>query len=327
MPGTVTVEVYVVSDLIHNKKFTNNDLLLYICIFMNTINAIFMSLTCPKVRVALVGVEKSSRIDENEYIFGNDKLMNDMTSLNMFKQYAWNKKKKYGNPDIVLLLTGRDVYESTTQGLNKNIAGIAYEGGICTDSYVALAEDVPGSFSGVIDTAHELGHSLGASHDGSEPNNHIRGHPGSKDCSASSGHLMTYVDGGSLRYRFSECNQKEIRHVLRVRGQECWKMNTAKIYTVEGVYPGSVLKPTDYCKRFYRNSKVYSSADYRLKSNCKMKCCALLSSGYTCVFHPMLDYMSCSYKKKCFQGVCTSEKDLPKYRFKNSSMNQPRVAA
>ncbi|XP_037582019.1 A disintegrin and metalloproteinase with thrombospondin motifs 13-like [Dermacentor silvarum] len=260
------------------------------------------------------------QIDENKYVFGNEKLMNDMTSLNMFREYASSKKEDYGHPDIVLLLTGRDVYESTNQGPNKKIAGIAYEGGVCTESCVALAEDVPGSFSGVIDAAHELGHSLGASHDGSEPNKHISGHPGSLNCPASSGHLMTYVDGGSLRYRFSECNQKEIRHVLRARGKKCWDINAEKIYAVEDVYPGAVLKPTEYCKRFYRSNKVYSSADFRLKSTCKMKCCALLRSGkYACNLHPMLDYMPCSYKKKCFQGVCTSEKDLLKYRSKKKS--------
>uniref|UniRef100_A0A224YQB3 Reprolysin n=1 Tax=Rhipicephalus zambeziensis TaxID=60191 RepID=A0A224YQB3_9ACAR len=309
MPVKVTIEVYVVSDEIHNKRFNDKDLLVYICIFMNTIKAIFMGLVCPRVEIALVGVERSSKAQEDNYVFGNEKLMNDMTSLDMLRKYAMGNLEQYGYPDVVLLLTGRDVYESNHGVINKKIAGIAYEGGVCTEQRVSLAEDTPGAFSGVIDAAHELGHSLGASHDGTEPNKHIEGHPGSLNCSASSGRLMTYVDGGHLRYKFSNCNEKEIRHVLRARGKKCWEVNATKIYAIDNVFPGDLLKPTEYCKRIYKNNKVYSSEDYRLKISCKIKCCALLPSGkYACGLHPMLDHMACGYKKKCFQGVCTSGK-------------------
>ncbi|XP_037526182.1 zinc metalloproteinase-disintegrin-like agkihagin [Rhipicephalus sanguineus] len=182
---------------------------------MADIKAIFMNLIYPRVKIALVGVEKSSKSQEDSYIFGNEQLMNDMTSLDLLRQYVSGNLEHYGHPDVVLLLTGRDVYETKYGGINKKIAGIAYEGGVCTDRRVALAEDSPGAFSGVIEAAHELGHSLGASHDGTKPNKHIKGHPGSLDCSPSSGRLMTYIDGGYLRYKFSECNEKEIRHVLR----------------------------------------------------------------------------------------------------------------
>ncbi|XP_072141210.1 uncharacterized protein [Dermacentor andersoni] len=102
--------------------------------------------------------------------------------------------------------------------MHESRKGIAYEGGLCTDHYVAIAEDIPGSYSGVLDAAHELGHSMGASHDGTPPNMQLGNHPGSLGCSPSSGHIMTYVDGGHLRYKFSECNKMEIRHLLRMNG-------------------------------------------------------------------------------------------------------------
>uniref|UniRef100_L7LR93 Putative tick salivary metalloprotease n=1 Tax=Rhipicephalus pulchellus TaxID=72859 RepID=L7LR93_RHIPC len=316
LPENITVEVYAVSDVIHNRRFTMDDLLIYICIFMNSINAIFMSLSCPNVRVALVGLEKSIQRDEYEYVYGSEKLMN-IYSLYMFKDYVNKRMHKYGNPDVVLLLTGRDLYESVHGGISRDVTGIAFEGGVCTDSCVALAEDVPGSFSGIIDAAHELGHSLGASHDGTEPNQRIYGHPGSLKCPAKSGHLMTYIDGGHLRYRFSHCNEEEIRYVLGIRGQKCWNINADKFYSLNDVYPGALLSPTDFCRRFYKNDKVYSPEEPSVRRYCKMRCCTQLKRNtLTCALHHMLDHMWCDNGKKCFQGVCTSGVHSPPYRSK-----------
>ncbi|KAL1473281.1 hypothetical protein MTO96_038786, partial [Rhipicephalus appendiculatus] len=258
LPENVTVEVYVISDEVHNRRFATDDLWRYICIFINSINAIFMSLSCPRVKLALVGLEISNKIAETQYVYGSDKLMNDEFTLHTLKDYVGRKMRAYGNPDVVLLLTGRDVYESTGTGIRRDITGIAFEGGVCTDHRVALAEDMPGSFSGIIDAAHELGHSLGASHDGSPPNRYIQDHPGSLKCPAKSGHLMTYVDGGPLRYQFSQCNQEEIRYVLSLRGKKCWDINAVNFYSLKDVYPGALINPNDFCKRFYKNNAAYS---------------------------------------------------------------------
>uniref|UniRef100_A0A224YGC6 Reprolysin n=1 Tax=Rhipicephalus zambeziensis TaxID=60191 RepID=A0A224YGC6_9ACAR len=263
LPGNITIEVYVVSDVIHNRRFTEEDLLIYICVFMNSINAIFMSLTCPSVRVALVGLEKSDQSDEYGYVYGSENLMN-MYSLYTFKDYVRKRMHKYGNPDVVLLLTGRDVYESVNGGISRDITGIAFEGGVCTDSCVALAEDVPGSFSGITDAAHELGHSL--------------------------------------------------------RGQKCWNINADVFFSVKDVYPGALINPTDFCRRFYKNNEVYSPREPFVRSHCKMRCCAVLRPNtLTCSLHHMLDHTWCDYGKKCFQGVCTGGENSSPYQSKKFS--------
>uniref|UniRef100_A0A224YN70 Reprolysin n=1 Tax=Rhipicephalus zambeziensis TaxID=60191 RepID=A0A224YN70_9ACAR len=318
LPSNITVELYVVSDYRHNKRFPDKDLWIYICIFVNSLNAIFMSMTCPDVRLALVGIEKSDENQEMNYVFGLD-FMNDMTTLHLFKDYV---NKKAEQSDITVLLTGRDLYESMSgRGINKNISGIAYEGGICTPNFVAIAEDIPGSYSGVIDTAHELAHSMGASHDGSPPNEHINGHPGSLKCGGSSGHLMTYVDGGPLRYQLSECNKEEIRHVLRLRGEDCWKVKANETYSVKNIYPGILLSPRKYCEMLYKSTLMYGSTNSVLSAHCKMKCCyAREGRGmHSCAIHRMLDFMKCSYGRKCFQGVCRRESELEMYSRKKGS--------
>ncbi|KAK8769191.1 hypothetical protein V5799_014344 [Amblyomma americanum] len=183
---------------------------------------------------------------------------------------------------------------------------------MCEEDFVAMAEDVPGSYSGVLNAAHEIGHSMGASHDGSPPDPHIFGHPGSLKCNASSGHIMTYVDGGALRYRFSECSKDEIRHVLRQRGSRCWKIQAKEIYSVENIYPGRILSAHQYCHMLYpKKEGVFSKTDTFRSRYCKLRCCAHLRNGSEiCVVERMLDLMRCGYLKRCFQGVCRDKADL-----------------
>ena len=91
--------------------------------------------------------------------------------------------------DIVLGLTGLDLTRRIDGGSswNHNTAGYSYVGGACTRnsvlkkvSSVALIED-SGAYSGVIVTAHEIGHLLGASHDGDVAPRYLGG-PGGQKC-------------------------------------------------------------------------------------------------------------------------------------------------
>ncbi|KAG0410138.1 hypothetical protein HPB47_012748, partial [Ixodes persulcatus] len=80
---------------------------------------------------------------------------------------------------------------------------LAYVGGLCWSTKVAVGEDIPLSFKGVHIAAHEIAHLLGAVHDGSGPISYIPGHPGAKKCPWTDGYIMSYIDGGEKNFRFS----------------------------------------------------------------------------------------------------------------------------
>ncbi|XP_077561613.1 venom metalloproteinase antarease-like TtrivMP_A isoform X2 [Haemaphysalis longicornis] len=315
LPQNVTIEIYVVSDTIHHKRFnSDDDVLRYICILFNSINAVFMSITSPAIKLLLVGLELTK--DDGPYIFGNDELMYDDYSLDLFSKYVAPKKESYGTPDAIVLLTGRDMCTSTGGSVNKRVAGIAYVGGVCEEHNVAIAEDIGGSYSGVLETAHEVGHLLGATHDGSGPYSAIQAHPGSYDCPEKQGYLMSYHDGGEKRYRLSTCSQRQIKHVLRLRGKNCWNVVANKAYAIHNIYPGQLLSTKQYCQYLYpRFKSIYASTSDILNSHCKLKCCLLTRNGgrstTACSVKVMLDGMPCGRMKKCFRGMCVSQYRLP----------------
>ncbi|XP_077529118.1 venom metalloproteinase antarease-like TtrivMP_A [Haemaphysalis longicornis] len=315
LPKEVTIEIYVVSDTIHHKRFQSEyDVLRYICILFNSINAVFMSITNPTIKLLLVGLEVTK--NDEPYVFGNEEVMYDDSSLNLFSQYVTQKKESYGNPDAIVLLTGRDMCTSTGRSLNKMVAGIAYLGQVCKEHNVAISEDIGGSYSGVLETAHEISHLLGATHDGSSGHWEIQDHPDSYACPEKQGYLMSYHDGGEKRYRLSNCSQKQIKHVLGLQSSHCLEVVSKKAYAIHNIYPGQLLSTKQYCQYLYpRFRNMYANTSDILSSHCKLKCCKLVRHGRSfapaCSVKIMLDGMSCGGWKKCFRGRCLHENMLP----------------
>merc|ERR1719278_498858 len=97
---------------------------------------------------------------------------------------------------MVIALTGLDMARRKRGRMSRSTAGYAYVGGACVRntrlskiSSVALVED-SGAYSGVVVAAHEIGHLLGAVHDGDAPPSYLRG-PGAKSCPWSEGYIMS----------------------------------------------------------------------------------------------------------------------------------------
>ena len=92
--------------------------------------------------------------------------------------------------DMVVAVTGLDMARKKKGRMDRATAGYAYVGGACVRnsrlskiSSVALVED-SGAYSGVVVTAHEIGHLLGAVHDGDPAPSYLRSSPGAKACPA-----------------------------------------------------------------------------------------------------------------------------------------------
>ncbi|KAL3854136.1 hypothetical protein ACJMK2_013414 [Sinanodonta woodiana] len=149
--------------------------------------------------------------------------------------------------DHVMLFTRHDMY--TFSVANNTIGGISHDGGVCdtgdrtsvvqTDDYVRT----------VSAAAHELGHNLGAFHDGEKD---------AVDCDPRDFFIMTPIvllnhpgmNYNINRWLFSNCSQESFKKTLK--DKQCVKTKGTiynekewKVFTLK--QPGEVYTPDDQC--------------------------------------------------------------------------------
>uniref|UniRef100_A0A0K8RBD3 Putative metalloprotease n=1 Tax=Ixodes ricinus TaxID=34613 RepID=A0A0K8RBD3_IXORI len=135
----------------------------------------------------------------------------------------------YGNcsEDITVVITSRILFDENNADqvcfdqvdLADNFNGNAYNhvmgqaklGGLCSvGRRVAIVEDAPPTYSLIQIIAHELAHTLGATHDGDNPFKDIADMAKSK-CQPYTGHMMAPSAHGSNNGHFSDCSIEQIR--------------------------------------------------------------------------------------------------------------------
>uniref|UniRef100_A0A131YMJ1 Reprolysin n=1 Tax=Rhipicephalus appendiculatus TaxID=34631 RepID=A0A131YMJ1_RHIAP len=315
VPPSVTIELFVVSDLPHHKHFESTTKLIeYICVTVNSMNLRYADTSSPLVKFLLIGLEKD---EFSPYRNGTDKYLESSSSLDQFRLYAHGKRYEFGSPDMTYLFTGYDVFTAESDGTKStSVLGIGFVGGLCTDFFVALGEDTAGLYTGMHTLTHEAGHVLGAAHDESRPKPWIKNDPGSLECLWKEGYIMSYVDGGEKHHHFSPCSLRQIRNVIMLRGRDCWRLSNAG-HTKEGIYPGMEVAPNAYCRHAFPDKEnVTADMDSPTMKECMVKCqypeyrrichngrCFTYVTTYTLPLHA-LDYMPCSKNEVCIQGVC-----------------------
>ncbi|XP_064470598.1 venom metalloproteinase antarease-like TserMP_B [Ornithodoros turicata] len=122
---------------------------------------------------------------------------------------------------------------------STSVAGLAYLGGLCTPGYnAALAEDTALTYSKVHHVAHELGHLLGAPHDGD---------PTASTCDFSDGYMMGYNNKSVNHYTFSVCSQDTIRAHLKSADKSCVAAMATPVYKTPEGLPGKNINLDKYC--------------------------------------------------------------------------------
>ena len=129
--------------------------------------------------------------------------------------------------DMVVTITGLDMARRKKGRMSRATAGYAYVGGACVRnsrlskiSSVALVED-SGAYSGVVVTAHEIAHLLGAVHDGDAAPSYLRSSPGAKACPWKDGYMMSDLRRTSRGLNWSDCSLKQMKHFLRTSTASC----------------------------------------------------------------------------------------------------------
>uniref|UniRef100_G3MQ17 Peptidase M12B domain-containing protein n=1 Tax=Amblyomma maculatum TaxID=34609 RepID=G3MQ17_AMBMU len=333
-PDLVVVEVFIVSDRRHHRYFdATNHLLWYLCIMLNSANIRYRDAKEPKIKLMLTGVEKP-QVESYAIVIQEDYLFDEET-LTRFRRYAYGNKAKYGNPDVVFLMTGYDVCTVNNGRTTDAGLGIGYVSGVCTSSYVALGEDTPGLFTGVHTFTHEVAHLLGAKHDGDGADLGTPGHPGATGCPWSLGHIMSYKNNGPEHHQFSRCSLQQMQHVLRLKGQACWT-STSGGYLVRNKYPGMMVQLREFCDHLVTDKQNYTFDSVRVDpENCKVWCFYNRTymydvfgdgSSFTVTYTykgDALDYTPCKEDMVCIQSRCVNN---PALGTETTKLSQPTTS-
>ncbi|XP_075726840.1 venom metalloproteinase antarease TserMP_A-like [Rhipicephalus microplus] len=287
------LEVHVLSDRAHNKNFrTAEALITYPAVMANAVNLRYEDMKKPSIRIRLVGITKSQYEPfavRNQGTVDADKSLDALVAHN-------HKGRIPGHFDVLYWITGENLSGVENGVLDTSFSGLAYTGRLCTSQGVAEGEDIATSYSGARTMAHELAHTMGASHDKTPR------------CPWSEGFLMSYVDGGIKKYTLSPCSRDKIRSTLLNVSPKCRSVLSDTNYmTQRKHYPGQEISDRKYCAMMLRTdgkrTKVtfYKTPDLSVK--CKMKCCRQ-GLPKSCIVVDILEGMSCSKHKTCRRGVC-----------------------
>nr|AAZ39658.1 salivary gland metalloprotease [Rhipicephalus microplus] len=314
VPAEVTVELFVISDKIHQQRFTQTQRLLsYMCVMVNSANLRLQDTSAPRIKLLLVGLERVHNAWNEPYLKGDDKYMDDTATITNLVEHIKTRKHLYGDPDAVYLATGRDMYAMDSGAPDTRRKGLAFVAGVCTELFVAIGEDNAGSYDGMHALTHEVAHLLGAAHDGDAPKtNIVPGHPGALACPFSQGYIMSYVNTGTNYHRFSPCSVVQIRYVMRLRGPLCWQVKSQG-HKVDGYYPGMLVTPLNICKyKFPREQSVDADTSLAVLKRCKVRCTYsklrhLYGRAYKFpvqVEFEAPDHARCGDRTVCIRGIC-----------------------
>uniref|UniRef100_A0A182TC65 Peptidase M12B domain-containing protein n=1 Tax=Anopheles maculatus TaxID=74869 RepID=A0A182TC65_9DIPT len=171
--------------------------------------------------------------------------------------------------------------------------GFAYVGGACVVNKrlekvnsVAIIEDT-GGFSGIIVAAHEVGHLLGAVHDGSPPPSYLGG-PGAEKCRWEDGYIMSDLRHTERGFRWSPCSVQSFHHFLNGDTASCLHNPPHEDEALGRALPGTLLSLDAQCRRDRGTSACFK--DERV---CAQLFCFDSASGYCVAYRPAAEGSSC----------------------------------
>ena len=313
-------EVYVVVD---NALFTKLDrserkTKEYVVTFMSAVNARFSALTGPTVDLSLAGIEIGRSSSATPYLTSNivsGNLVEAEAALADLGQHYFNRRIAGSIYDLVLVLTGEDLCRMKGRKCSSSTAGYAYVGGACVTNpvlkktnSVALVEDSAG-FSGVIVAAHEIGHLLGAIHDGQAAPRYLHA-PGSRSCSWKGGYIMSDARRTRNGLLWSPCSQAQISHFTRSQQASCLlnKPSSSNKHPLVGaaLLSTRVQSLDEQCRAEAGTGSKACFTDSRV---CTQLFCLNLTTGSCISYRPAVEGSVCSASGFCSNGLC---KDKPK---------------
>ncbi|RUS75513.1 hypothetical protein EGW08_016730 [Elysia chlorotica] len=287
--------------------------------FWQSVNVRFQALVDPNVQLKLKSINKIMFESMQPFIERNrispmSERVKVASVLEDFRAYVsehYESNPQMPDHDIAVLLTGEDLCKEKPDGTwSKSSRGIAFVQGACISSrrfrnqtYDVGVAEVGRSYRGVLTTAHEVGHLLGAFHDGEK---------NSQACPLNSGHLMSRAWSEPYLYnRFSQCSRQNFRNFM----QNTWYSDCllssdsrySQVLPVPDTLPGQLMSLESQCHFFIGGEPCRGIP---LESQCGRLCCEKWSQPFPSN-EPAADGTTCGPNKVCFNGECLHKFAIP----------------
>ncbi|XP_041358754.1 A disintegrin and metalloproteinase with thrombospondin motifs 16-like [Gigantopelta aegis] len=314
----VVVEALVIIDVKLFKQFDNSikELGVFLLHFWHAVAFKFRTLSQPRIKLKLkqygaFSLAHYQPFIENNRIKAGAKEISLYDTLDGFRDWMrkYESNHKFVDHDIAFLHTGEDLCEKQVGSCNSLTSGIGYVKGACITanafpkySYDAAISEVGKSFKGVLVTVHELGHLLGAHHDGEAD---------SAKCPVKSGYVMSYQRNKASQFsRFSRCSKASIRKFInKMWYSKCLRETGTGGYSFPKILPGKYMSLEEQCRNYVKGTPCPLRV-YPLEERCERLCCE--SGGYRIKRRePAVDGTACGHFKVCLNGECVLQSAVP----------------
>ncbi|XP_013406580.1 A disintegrin and metalloproteinase with thrombospondin motifs adt-2 [Lingula anatina] len=316
----------------NNQQAAETELRKYYAILVNGVDLRYQNIQDPEINiyVVLAGYLIAKTPGQSSWFSGNvvgsnggRAAVDNNKALDKWCEHRKNNYDSLIEHDHGMAFTMRDLAQWNNKGgLSYGVAGYAPVSGICSRSSSCSIVESHGGFTSFITAAHELGHNLGAQHDGS----YSTGGSNSYDntaCPSNAANIMAPVAGGSNPtngYYFSACSIKQFKSGLK---DACCLKDTGKYENLEEFkshtqdLPGQLYDVNKQCKMLHGEG---SNPCLSFMSNnfCQHLWCTNSNGQCSTGYKPPADGSECATGKWCIEGVCVS-KDTPLKSSKGSS--------
>ncbi|XP_068144640.1 A disintegrin and metalloproteinase with thrombospondin motifs like isoform X1 [Drosophila tropicalis] len=281
----------------------------YFISFWNGVDLRYRLLKGPRIRISIAGIIISRGRDATPYLernrVGRDAI-DSAAALTDMGKYLF-RERRLPVYDIAVAITKLDMCRRTSAygECNRGTAGFAYVGGACVVNKrlekvnsVAIIEDT-GGFSGIIVAAHEVGHLLGAVHDGSPPPSYLGG-PGAQRCRWEDGYIMSDLRHTERGFRWSACTVQSFHHFLNGDTATCLHNAPHEDSALGRNLPGTLLSLDAQCRR---DRGTY--ACFKDERVCAQLFCFDAQTGYCVAYRPAAEGSACGNGYHCLDGRCT----------------------